>query len=122
LLAAVEAAKPFIAALQGLAEWFGRLDPGMQAFIVAGAGIVAAIGPILWMIGSFAGAIANLLPLLGMLPGLIGGIGTAFTVLTGPVGLVIAAIAALVAIFATDFLGIRTAVVNAWGAIVDAFR
>lgn len=122
LLAAIEAATPFIAALQSLAEWFGRLDPGMQAFIVAGAGIVAAIGPILWMIGSFAGAIANLLPLLGMLPKLIGGVGTAFTLLTNPVGLVIAAIAALVAIFATDFLGIRTAVVNAWGAIVDAFR
>lgn len=121
LLVAVEAAKPFIAALQGLAEWFSNLDPRMQAFIVAGAGILAAIGPVLMIIGSFAGAITNLLPLLSMLPGAIGAIGTAFTILTGPVGAVIAIVSALVYVFATDFLGIRTAVVNAWHAIVDAF-
>src|SRR5690606_27419683 len=47
---------------------------------------------------------------------------TAFTVLTGPVGIIIGVIGALVAVFATDFLGIRTAVVNAWNAIVEAFR
>lgn len=117
----IDLAKPFIAWLQSAVEWFSNLDPRMQGFIVAAAGIVAAIGPVLLIVGTFAGAISNLLPLLGLMPGAIGAIGTAFTVLTGPVGLIIAAVGALVAVFATDFLGIRTAVVNAWGAIVDAF-
>lgn len=122
LLSAIEAAKPFIAALQSLAEWFGDLDPRMQTVIISITGIVAAIGPVLLVFGSFAGSIANLIPLLGMIPGAAGAIGAAFTLLTGPVGAVIAIVTALVAVFATDFLGIRTAVVNAWHAIVDAFR
>ena len=121
LLEVVEMAKPFIAWLQSAAEWFGNLNPGMQRFIIAAAGIVAAIGPVLMIVGTFAGAISNLLPLLGLIPGAMGAIGAAFTVLTGPVGLIIAAVAALVAVFATDFLGIRTAVVNAWNVISDAF-
>src|SRR5690606_11974086 len=74
LLAVVEAAKPLIGALQSLAEWFGNLNPTMQGFIVGGLGILAALGPVLWMIGSFAGAISNLLPLLRMVPGLFAGI------------------------------------------------
>lgn len=57
-------------------------------FIIAGA--AAAIGPLLLMIGGFISLVPAIVSGAGM-------IGAAFTLLTGPVGLIIAAIAALVA-------------------------
>jgi len=117
---AIEAAKPFIAVLQSMAEWFADLDPGIQRVITTIGLLVAAIGPLLFVMGSFAGAVSNLLPLFTrMVPllsngaTLLRGLGAAFRVLLGPVGLVITAIGALVWAFQNDFLGIRTAVMGA---------
>lgn len=77
--------------IQKAVDWFAKLDPEVQTTILIIAGLAAAIGPLLIVLGLMAqgvGAIIGLLPVLG----------TAFTVLTGPVGLVVAAIAALIAI------------------------
>lgn len=77
--------------LQAASEWWGNLSPGMQKAIVIFGGIVAAIGPLLVVFGKLAtgiGAIIKIVPMLG----------SAFTFLTGPVGLIIAAIAAAIAI------------------------
>lgn len=86
---------PFITkaakAIENLANKFSDLSPETQKMILIFAGIAAAIGPVLIVIGKLAtgiGAIIKILPMLG----------SAFTVLTGPVGLVIAAIAAAIAI------------------------
>lgn len=121
LLAVVEAAKPLIGALQSLAEWFGNLDPRMQQFIVAGFGITAAIGPILWAVGTLAGSITNLLPLLRLVPGAFGAIRGALALLTGPVGWIITAVGLIAAAWSTDFLGLRTWATEQWGLIVDRF-
>ena len=78
-------------AVQNLAAKWKELSPETQKMILIFAGIAAAIGPVLIVIGKLAtgiGAIIKILPMLG----------SAFTVLTGPVGLVIAAIAAAIAI------------------------
>lgn len=78
-------------AVQNLAAKWKELSPETQKMILIFAGIAAAIGPVLVVIGKLAtgiGAIIKILPMLG----------SAFTVLTGPVGLVIAAIAAAIAI------------------------
>ncbi len=109
LLATMDALEPVISILGKGAELFARLPRPVQMAIIVFAGLLAAIGPMLLILGSLATAITTLLPLLPIL-------GAAFAALLGPVGLVILAIAALVAVFATDFLGIRTAVV---GAIED---
>src|SRR5690606_19733537 len=101
LMLVVEASKPFIEALQSLTEWFGSLDPRMQTVIVAITGLVAAIGPILWMIGSFAGAVSNLLPILSMVPGAFAAIRTALGLLTGPIGWIITAIGLIAAAWTT---------------------
>lgn len=121
VLALLEAAKPLIGALQGLAEWFGNLDPAMQTFVVGGAAVVAAIGPILWMIGSFQGAVANLLPILKLVPGAFAAIRAAIGFLTGPIGWIITAVGLIAAAWSTDFLGLKTMALEAWENIKGRF-
>jgi len=72
----------FLAKLFG---WFGNLQGPTQAFILVIAGLVAAISPV-------ASIISTVLSLLAMLP-------PAFTAALGPIGLVIAAVGALVTAF-----------------------
>ena len=82
---------PLLANLNNIAKKFGDLSPEMKKAIVIVAGLAAAIGPLLIVLGMMAsglGAIVGILPVLG----------TALTVLTGPVGIVVAAIAGLIAI------------------------
>jgi len=78
------------AAVQRAADGFSALNPDIQKNIVLSSAGAAAIGPLLFAIGSFAkiAAIAS--------TGLKS-LGTALTFMTGPVGITIAAIAALVA-------------------------
>lgn len=77
--------------LKGLSEWWEGMSPETQKMIVTIAGIAAAIGPLLVIIGQMATGIGAILKIIPML-------GSAFTFLTGPVGLVVAAIAAAIAI------------------------
>lgn len=77
-------------AIQMAVDAFSRLSPATQKFIAFAGLAVAAVGPLLLIIGK----LVSLGPLF-----LVGleAIGTAFTFLTGPIGLTIAAIAALTA-------------------------
>jgi len=81
-----------------------NLDPGIiQAGIVIGI-LVAAIGPVVAAIGS-----------IGVVLGLV----------LSPVGLIILGIAGLAAAFATNFGGVRDAVLGVWNAIqptIDKFK
>ena len=65
--------------------------PQIAKFALAFAAITAALGPVLVVVGSLISAIGTIISIAPML-------GTAFSVLLGPVGLVVAAIAAAVAI------------------------
>ena len=71
--------------ISNLATWFQNLSPTTQKIIVVFASLAAAIGPVLTVGGK----------LLAMLPM----IKAAFTAMTGPIGLVITALAALAAAF-----------------------
>ena len=66
-----------------LADAFNNLSPGWQKVITYGGLAVAAIGPLLMILGQ----IITIAP----------AVGAAFTAMTGPVGIIIVAIAALVA-------------------------
>lgn len=115
-------------ALGTLLGWFDSLSPGMQQAIgialavAAGlAGVAMVVGPLL----SGIGALTAILPALG----------TAFTIATGPIGLIVLGIAAVIAIgvllwkhwddvsaFATEIWGkIKETLVGAWDAIKGAF-
>ena len=84
--------------IQGLAEaaksageWFGNLDDGTKKTIVTIGGVVAAIGPALVIIGKVITVVGTITKAVGVITPLLGGLGTAFSALTGPIGLAIAA-------------------------------
>lgn len=93
-----------IGALTGIIDSFTNLDPSVQTAILAVAGLAAALGPVLAGLGAAMPAITAVGGALGALA-------------SGPVVVVVAAIAGLAAAWATDFGGIRTAALEAFEAI-----
>ncbi|MDW0112204.1 phage tail tape measure protein [Sporosarcina saromensis] len=91
--------------LQGAVEWFMGLSDNMKTTIIVVAAIAAAIGPLVLWIGTLVSTVGSAILVVGKVVSLfaklgpiITGLKAAFAVLTGPVGLVIAIIAALIAI------------------------
>ena len=111
--------------LAGLIQRVSEADPKLFQLGTVIGGLMAAIGPVLWIIGDFAGSIKNLIPLLRLGRSALVAIRAVFVTLglaTGPIGIVIAIALALVAAFTTDFLGIRTAVENQLAAARESFE
>jgi TP901 family phage tail tape measure protein len=110
----------FLGIIQDVFLWFNNLSEGTQDFILIIAGIAAAIGPVLIVIGK----LATLMPVLA----------AGFTLLTGPIGLVVLAVAGIIAAavaiysnwegitawFSTMWHNVRMTFLNAAAAIVDS--
>lgn len=73
------------------AEWFGSLDEDQQKTIVTIGGLVAAIGPAITIVGKMITTVGTITKAVGVITPMLGGLGTAFSALTGPIGLAIAA-------------------------------
>lgn len=100
-----------IDAVSGLLEWFNGLDESTQKVILVIGGLAAALGPLLIIVGQmitavgaisgafavFAPAASGAAAAAAGTTAAAGGLGAALTALTGPIGITIAAIAALVA-------------------------
>jgi phage-related minor tail protein len=102
---------PMIEGLANLVSKFTEMDPAGQKVVLVIAGIVAAIGPLLVVVGS----------LMTALPAL----GAAFTVLTGPVGLVVVAITALIAIGVALYKNwdeVKAQLLTIWASILEVTR
>ena len=117
--------------LNKMLESFNNMSPGMQKAVIAFAGFLAILGPVISVIGtliSFASGVASFastLSGLGISFGSIGaaagaagtaiaGVGaTLFSVLI-PIMLIIGAIALLYWAFSTNFMGIRTTAQQLW--------
>lgn len=106
VLKAVDSMKPFIDKITELAGKFSSLSPASQQMIVTVAAIAAAIGPLLVILGHVVSSVSALMPV--------------FAALTGPVGLIIAGVAALVAgliyLYKTNDT-VRNAINSAWESI-----
>lgn len=70
-------------AIKKVSEWFGSLTDSQKQTILKIAGVVAAIGPVLVVLGTLASSISSLIPVIAFI--------------ASPIGLVIAAVAAWVA-------------------------
>jgi hypothetical protein len=128
------------------ADRFANADASTQKWIVTIAALAAAAGPVLivlstliTVVSTMGGAISGLVGIIGAVAGGVGaltGIGATITAVvgsvgaigstllafaTGPVGLTIAAVAALVIAWQTNFLGIRDISQAAWQGIQSIF-
>ena len=74
-----------------LASWLSKLSPEVLTIIGIIAGVVAAIAPVLLILGKLAFAISSIMSLASTL-------GVGIGALAGPIGIAIAAIAAIIAI------------------------
>ena len=90
---------PFIEKIQGLIDKFNGLDEGQKKTIIKILGLVAAIGPLLLVIGKLTSGIGTILT---KLPMIINFIKTIWGLIAAnPIALVIGAIVGLVALIAT---------------------
>lgn len=104
LIPYVEEAIEFV---DGLVEKFDSLDPSTKEIAVKLGLVAAAIGPILLVGGKLITGVVSAISTISKISGLISSLPAVITALTGPIGIVIAAVAAFAVAWATDFGGIR---------------
>lgn len=94
-----------------LLDGFNNLSPGTQTFIGIVIALLAALGPVLMIIGQMSVGIGALITTFGAGGAAAGVLGTAFTFLTGPIGIAIAIIGGLI--------GIGVALYKNWDTIKE---
>lgn len=119
--------KAVVDGLQGFINWLNGLSEPAQRVIVVVGLIVAALGPVLIFVGkiiSSVGAILTIMPkisaAIGLVKGAFSALGTAM--LANPIGIIIAAITALVAAFIylwNNCEGFREFWINLWEGIKE---
>lgn len=98
--------QPVIGAVASAVQWFSNLDPRVQSIIIGATALVVALGPVMTVIGTVTSAIGAVVSVGGALAGILGSIATviapllmgALSFLISPIGLVVMAIAAVIAI------------------------
>lgn len=102
--------------VQGWIDKLNELTPRQKQLILTIAGLAAVVGPVLLVVGNLVTAIGAILPVLGTVVGF----------LTGPVGLAIAAVIAVVALLAAAWKNnwgdIQGTVLRVGAAITPYFR
>jgi len=94
--------------MTNLSEKFNALSPTVKKMIVVFGGVVAALGPVIAIIGS----------LLTMAPA----IGAALTLMTGPIGLVVAALTAVGVVIYKNWAGIKAALIKIGNYFIDLYN
>lgn len=131
LIEAVEKAMPsiekLIEGITKIVEKFSSLSPAQQDLVLKFALVVAAIGPVVSIIGkvitiggTLMSTIGSISTAIGAAGGASGALGAAFTVLTGPVGIIIAALAGLIGVFVALYKNnddFKNTVNSAWNEI-----
>ena len=91
-----------------LSEKFKALSPTTQKIIVAFAGIVAALGPVIAVIGT----------LLTMAPA----IGAAISLMLGPIGLIVAGLTAVSVVIYKNWSGIKAALIKVGNYFIELYN
>ena len=84
--------------VSALNEWWAGLDEKQKNVILTFAGLLAILGPVLSVVGSVISTIGSLVTIMGAASAGGGVMAGVIAALTGPIGIAIAAIAALIAI------------------------
>ena len=118
--------------INSLLTAFINLSPEIQDFIIAVAGIAAVVGPAILIIGTILTKLSALITLFSGAAAGSGIFATVLGALTGPIGIVIAAIAGLVLVFKNlfntntefreHFLEIWNSIKSSFTAIIEAVK
>ena len=111
--------------LKTLVDKFSNLSPGMQKIITIVLLVVTALGPLIMVIGNLITAVGTILTFAPKVVSAFKLIKTAFTALTGPVGIIITVITALVAVFIylwNNCEGFREFWINLWESIKETTK
>ena len=108
LTAVAPAVQKIGAFFTSLSEKFQALSPTMQKIIVAFVGIVAALGPVIAILGT----------LITLAPA----IGAAFTLMMGPVGLIIAGLTAIAVVIYKNWAGIKNALIKVANYFIELYN
>ncbi|MZQ75267.1 MAG: phage tail tape measure protein [Peptoclostridium sp.] len=100
---------PMVQKLNETLKWFGELDEGTKKTIVTIAGIVAAIGPVLMILGALSSAIGSIIGLFTVAAPATTAVGAAATATVAPIAAVGTAIGSVIT-FATSVLAPLAAV------------
>lgn len=114
-----------ISVVEKVAKWFSDLSPIMQKVVVVVGAIAAAIGPMLVVMGSVISAVGKIIPLFAKLSGAGKLVGTVIGALSGPIGIAIAAITAIIAVGVLLYKNWDTVKLKAnelWTSIKNAFQ
>ena len=126
--------------IQGVVDKLNGMDEGTRKLILTIAAVAAAIGPVLIVVGKIISAVGTVMTIVPKIAGAINAVKGAFAALNGvmlanPIGIIIAAIAALVAAFIylwntnEDFRqfwidlweNVKEVAITVWNAIKDFF-
>jgi hypothetical protein len=92
----------------GLLQKFAELSPSTKKLIVVFAGIAAALGPVIYILGT----------LMTMAPA----IGTALSVMMGPIGLIVAGLTAISVVIYKNWAGIKSALVKIGNYFIELYN
>lgn len=104
--------KAIVSGLQSFATWLNNTSETTKKVIAVVATVLATLGPALLIGSKLISGITKIVPL-------IKGVGSVLTLLTSPIGIVIAAVAALALAWETNFGGIREKTAEIMGSIKD---
>lgn len=114
------AVKKVVESLQGFLTWLNGLTDGQKQLVVTIAMVVAAIGPVLLIIGKLITAVTNIIKVVNLLKPAFAALNAVMA--ANPVGIVIVAIAGLVAALVTLYNKnetFRNFVNTAWAQIKE---
>lgn len=97
----------FVEWLTNMMQRLAEMPESVQQVIVVIGLIVAAVGPLLLLLGNLSKALLSIHQLVGLIGPLISTLGSVFITLTGPIGIAIAAIAGMFIAYQTNLFGIR---------------
>lgn len=106
----VPALRDFVQRLTQLVNKFTALSPETQKTILTIAGIAAAIGPVLMVLGKLTSSIGSIITTFGKIPGAIAKAKGAFTAVSAAIGGISAPVVAVVAVIGV----LIAAFVNLW--------
>lgn len=112
----------FVEWLTNMMQRLAEMPESVQQVIVVIGLIVAAVGPLLLLLGNLSKALLSIHQLVGLIGPLISELGSIFAALTGPIGIAIAAIVGMFIAYQTNLFGIRDLVNSVLSFITDLWE